>query len=290
MRFEMFDGFVGGFDAAGDHVLEQQRRVRLHRLVDVDDVRQHLVIDLDQRERLVGDGLAGGRDGGDRMALVEHLLARHDVARHVPEIHRDALGADILELLVGQVLAGHHRLDAGQRRRLRRVDRADARMGVRRAQDARRSACPASRGPRRTARARSPSARHRDGSAGFQPTCTGLRCLARCRRSCCLAWCEMRCPRVARAARNCKPVGRISGGHLLASRTGSLDCILDRPARRPGSSVRVRVTYRETPCPCSVIQPPRPSRTRFASSPAPPAARRSCPAGPICWSSCVPAA
>ena len=31
-------------DAAGDHVLEQQRRVGRHRLVDVDDVRQHLVI------------------------------------------------------------------------------------------------------------------------------------------------------------------------------------------------------------------------------------------------------
>ena len=92
-------------DAARHHVLEQQRRVRLHRLVDVDDVRQHLVVDLDQRQRLVGDGLAGGRHGGDRMALIEHLLARHDVARHVPEVLRDALRADILELLLGEVLA-----------------------------------------------------------------------------------------------------------------------------------------------------------------------------------------
>ena len=36
-------------DAARDHVVEQQRRIRLHRLIDVDDVRQHLVVDLDQR-------------------------------------------------------------------------------------------------------------------------------------------------------------------------------------------------------------------------------------------------
>ncbi len=92
------------FDAARDHVFEQQRRVRLHRLVDVDDVRQHLVVDRDQRERLVGDGLAGGRDGGDRMALIEHLLARHDVARHVPEVLRDPLRADVVELHLGEVL------------------------------------------------------------------------------------------------------------------------------------------------------------------------------------------
>ena len=45
-------GDVGGrsrrrLDASGDHVLEQQRRIGLHRLVDIDNVRQHLVIDLD---------------------------------------------------------------------------------------------------------------------------------------------------------------------------------------------------------------------------------------------------
>ena len=121
-------------DAARDHVFEQQRRVGLHRLVDVDDVRQHLVVDLDQRERLVGDRLADRRDGRDRVAFIEDLLARHDVARHVPEILRDALGADVFEFLVGEVLGGDHRLDAGQRLCFRGVDRADARMRVGRAQ------------------------------------------------------------------------------------------------------------------------------------------------------------
>ena len=123
-------------DAARDHVLEQERRVRRHRLVDVDHVRQHLVVDLDQRERLVRDRSAGGGHGGDRMALVEHLLARHDVARHVPEVLRHPLGPDIGEGLLREVGRGHHRLHAGERLRLLDVDRADAGMRVRRAQDA----------------------------------------------------------------------------------------------------------------------------------------------------------
>jgi len=35
-------------DTAGDHVGKQQWRIRLHRIIDVDDVRQHLVVDCDQ--------------------------------------------------------------------------------------------------------------------------------------------------------------------------------------------------------------------------------------------------
>ncbi len=123
------------FDAARDHVLEQQRRVGRHRRVDIDDVRQHLVIDRDQRQRLFRGGGIGRGDGGDGMALIKHLLARHDVARHMPEIDRDPLRPDVLELVVGKILRRHHRLDAGQRCRLRRVDRADARVRVGRAQD-----------------------------------------------------------------------------------------------------------------------------------------------------------
>src|SRR4051794_19626642 len=70
------------------------------------------------------------------MALVENLLPRHDHARHVPVVLRNALRAEIFKLLLREIGGGHHRLDAGQRDRLRGVDRADARMGVRRAQDA----------------------------------------------------------------------------------------------------------------------------------------------------------
>ena len=42
-------------DARGDHVLVQQRRAALHRLDHVDHVRQDLVVDLDQLQRLPGD-------------------------------------------------------------------------------------------------------------------------------------------------------------------------------------------------------------------------------------------
>jgi len=77
-----------------------------------------------------------GGDGGNRVTLIEHLLARHDVARDVPEIDRDPLRADILEFVVREILPGHDRLDARKRRRFRRIDRADAGMRVRRAQDA----------------------------------------------------------------------------------------------------------------------------------------------------------
>ena len=104
-------------------------------VVHVDDVRQHLVVHLDQRQRLFGDRGAGGRHRGDRVALVQRLLARQDVARDVPEVHRDALGADVVELLIREVLRGDHRLHAGQLLGRRGVDRADARMRVRRAQD-----------------------------------------------------------------------------------------------------------------------------------------------------------
>ena len=90
-------------DPARDHVLEQQRRVGRHRLVDIDDVRQHLVVDLDQRRRLFGDGLAGRGDGGDRVAFVERLFARHHVARDMPEILRHPLRADVFELVVGEI-------------------------------------------------------------------------------------------------------------------------------------------------------------------------------------------
>src|SRR5207249_3125719 len=75
------------------------------------------------------------RDGGDGVAFVEGLLARHDVARHVPEILLDSLRTLILELLVGEVLGGDDRLDPGQRFGLRRIDRADPGMRVRGADD-----------------------------------------------------------------------------------------------------------------------------------------------------------
>ena len=105
-------------DPAGDQVGKQERRIWLHRLIDVDDMRLHLVVNRDQRQRLVGYRLAGRRHRGHGMALIERLLTRHDVARHMPEILRDPFRADILELLLWEVRGGHHGFDARQRSRL----------------------------------------------------------------------------------------------------------------------------------------------------------------------------
>ena len=59
MRLAMFDGLsAGGLTPSVQQVVVQDRRVGLHRLGDVDDVRQHLVVDLDQLQRLLGDRLA----------------------------------------------------------------------------------------------------------------------------------------------------------------------------------------------------------------------------------------
>ena len=75
-------------DALGEEIVVQQRRAGLHRLFDVDDVRQHVVFDLDQLAGLLGDRGRGRGDRGDRVAVIEHLVARHAVARQVAEIHR----------------------------------------------------------------------------------------------------------------------------------------------------------------------------------------------------------
>ena len=121
-------------DAPRDHILEQQRRIRLHRLVDVDDVRQHLVIHHDQRQRLLGDRRTDRRHRRHRMALIQRLLARHDVARHMPHVLRHTIRPDISELLLRQIRRRHHRLHARQRQRLGHIDAADPRMRMRAAQ------------------------------------------------------------------------------------------------------------------------------------------------------------
>ena len=92
---------------------------------------QHLVLHVDQLERAPGDGRAGRGDRGHRVALVEHLLAGHDVPHHVLVVHHHLAGRDELRRLVGEVVAGDDGLHAGQRLRLRRVDRDDARVRVR---------------------------------------------------------------------------------------------------------------------------------------------------------------
>ena len=98
-------------------------------------MRQYFVIHLDQRQRLIRDDRIGGRDGGDGVPFIERLLARHDVAGHMPEIDRDPLRADVFEFLLREIFRRYDGLDPGQRRCLGGIDRADPGVGVRRAQD-----------------------------------------------------------------------------------------------------------------------------------------------------------
>ena len=121
-------------DARGEHVVMEHRRALDHRVLDVDDMRQDLVIHLDGRERGIGGGGAGGRDGRDGMAVIKRLVARHRVAGHVLEVRRAFADKGFLAGDLGHVGRGHHRLDARDRLRLRGVDGTDAGMGVRAAQ------------------------------------------------------------------------------------------------------------------------------------------------------------
>jgi hypothetical protein len=98
----------------------QDRRVRLHRLVDIGHMGQDLVIDLDQAERLAGDRVAGSRHRGHGMTVIERLFPRHDIAPDIAQIGRR----------FREIVLGHHRLDAGQLERRLHVDGADAGMGM----------------------------------------------------------------------------------------------------------------------------------------------------------------
>ena len=130
-------GGVGrlGLDTLGEQIVVQQGRVGLHRLFDVDDVRQHVIVDLDQFARLLGDRRRDRGDRGHRMPVIEGALARHAVAREIAEIHRPLADKRLLRRDRREILPGDHRLDAGQGLGLFGVDRQDARMRVRAALD-----------------------------------------------------------------------------------------------------------------------------------------------------------
>ena len=113
---------IGGID---------RKRPRLQRLLDVEDRRQRIVGDAHHRQRLKRRTFAGRDDGEDRLALVAHnvggkrrlvVLAELDEAQQRVEIDR-------------HVGCANDPLHARRARRRRIVDRADARMGVRTAQE-----------------------------------------------------------------------------------------------------------------------------------------------------------
>jgi len=122
-------------EAVGPQVIVKDRRAVLHRIVNIDHVRQDFVVDLDQRKRLGGD-LRGGRGHrGDGMAVIERFLACHHVARHVAQVRLHLAGGHDLVGLLGEVLGGDDRLDPMQGLGLRRVNRLDPSVRVRAAED-----------------------------------------------------------------------------------------------------------------------------------------------------------
>ena len=124
-----------GVDALGEQIVMQQRGVGLHRLFDVDHMRQHVIGDLDQLAGLLGDCR---RDRGNRrhgVPVIERPLARHAVLRQVAEIHRPFADERLLRRDRREILPGDHRLDPRQRLCLFGVDRQDAGVRVRAALD-----------------------------------------------------------------------------------------------------------------------------------------------------------
>ena len=99
---------VADFVLVGD-VLANDRRVRRHRLLRVDDRRQLLVVDLHQRGA-VGRGVAVG---GDHHRHFLHLEAHLLVGQH--RLHVAAERRHPVQLHRLQVVGGQHRDDAGAR-------------------------------------------------------------------------------------------------------------------------------------------------------------------------------
>ena len=95
-------------------------RAGLHGLERIDGGGQDVVLDLDQVQRLLGDGRLVGGDGGDRMPDEHHAVDGEDGVGP-----RRGLALQLRDVGGGQ--DGPH---AGQRARLARVDAHDARVRV----------------------------------------------------------------------------------------------------------------------------------------------------------------
>ena len=112
----------------------EDRGLVVHGLDHVLHVGQDFVGDLDQLDRLFGDVRAGGGHRGHDVAVVEHLVAGHAVARNMLRVdgqlaHHGGAGAD-----VGHIVSSDDGLHPGQGRGRGGVDGLDGGVGVRTAQ------------------------------------------------------------------------------------------------------------------------------------------------------------
>ena len=117
-----------------------ERRARHDGARQIHDHRQRLVADLDRLDGILRLGRTGGDHRGDRFADVPHNVDGERMSRRCRR--RRAVGTAEIGRQCQRIHAGAHELlagddgeHAGQRGRGRRVDRDDAGVRVRRAQD-----------------------------------------------------------------------------------------------------------------------------------------------------------
>ena len=127
---------LGAVHLAGFEVVVQQRRGVEHRVADVEDGRELLVLDFDQGDGVFRDVVVGGGDGGDGVALVEHLVGGDHVVEQPLEVGAALAGVDVLVGGAGEVGVGDHGEHAGQGTSLGGVDRLDLGVRMRAAEDA----------------------------------------------------------------------------------------------------------------------------------------------------------
>jgi hypothetical protein len=121
--------------AVQDHVravrLMDERAPRLHRLLGIHDVRQRLVVDLDQLGRVLGERPAVGDHGGHPLSGIAHAILGERPTRHLGRVHadRERVGGG------AEFLAGQHVVDARGAARRIRVDGADTGRRIGRGHD-----------------------------------------------------------------------------------------------------------------------------------------------------------
>ena len=143
-------------------VLEQERRAACGHAA-VGDRGKRLDVDLDQSQRILGNGGTLGEHDGERLADIADLGLRHDRLSDRLELrqglqpHGDARHA-LVRLPGAYLLGSDDRMHARKRARARDIDGADAAMRHRAAQDRRMQEVLARRDHRRTVRGRAESA------------------------------------------------------------------------------------------------------------------------------------
>ena len=106
-------------DAFSNQVIPEQRSIRFHSLVHINDVRQHLIININQFQGLPGNPVIDRGHCGHRMSLKEGFFPSHDIPGHVPVIDDHLSGGlNRADRLIGKIISGHDRLDTRQGQRL----------------------------------------------------------------------------------------------------------------------------------------------------------------------------